>query len=203
MSIFQAQIIYGKHTNKNDINTKAIKKIEAKIGANTHYETRVNLGGANQKQAEELIGNSVRALYLANSLTGKIPRTILQQAALVHANVTGLSKAIDEARINSIPVGPNASKRNDIVDKAAGRSYHLSAFSSDNGKSKMFTMEVDEGNGKFFLTNNGTDDPSYHTQAEIDKDPKLQKMVFNNDLEVKAFISMGRLEKERQNKIQT
>lgn len=180
---------------------KAIKKIEAKIGANTHYETRVNLGGANQKQAEELIGNSVRALYLANSLTGKIPRTILQQAALVHANVTGLSKAIDEARINSIPVGPNASKRNDIVDKAAGRSYHLSAFSSDNGKSKMFTMEVDEGNGKFFLTNNGTDDPSYHTQAEIDKDPKLQKMVFNNDLEVKAFISMGRLEKERQNKI--
>lgn len=177
---------------------KAIEKIQAKIGANTHYETRVSLG-ANQKQNEELIGKSVKALYLSNALDEKVPRVVLQQAALVHANVTGLSKAIDAARINDIPVGPNSSKRNDIVD--GDRKYHLSAFSTDNGKSKMFTMEVDEGNGKFFLTNNGTDEPAYHTQAEIDKDPKLQKMVFNNDLEVKSFISMGRLERERQSKI--
>ena len=177
---------------------RAIEKIQAKIGANTHYETRVSLG-ANQKQNEELIGKSVKALYLSNALGEKVPRVILQQAALVHANVTGLSKAIDAARINDIPVGPNSSKRNDIVD--GDRKYHLSAFSTDNGKSKMFTMEVDEGNGKFFLTNNGTDEPSYHTQAEIDKNPKLQKMVFNNDLEVKSFISMGRLERERQAKI--
>lgn len=195
------QIAYSLRLKLNNVTDsmsgdakKAIERIKADIGNNTHFETRINLG-RNQDSSDKMIGEAVKGLYMKNLLSREsIPPVIMQQAALVYGNVTGINAGIDAAKINSLDTSPAGKGRKEAVIKANGKKFIVQAFSSDN-KSKMFTMELEQDGQRKFITFDEKGDAKYHTQAEINASKgTLEKKVFNNDLDVKAFINMGLIE---------
>ena len=190
--VFGVQLKLNNPTDSMPDKAKnAIKAIRKDIGTDGFYKQRINLGG-NQEGYNKLFGEAAKGMIMEGFLNKKeSPQIMYQQAALMYGQSSGINQKIDDLRMDS-----PKTKTIPPLDTGNGL-LHFKRFSSDGNKSFMFTLETEQNGKKAFLTYDRKGNESYKTQQEIDADVNkegLTKKVFNNTLDVKAFVSLGMIE---------
>lgn len=190
--VYQLRLKLRPEENMDSRLKKLREKVIKQIGDNQFYERRIMLGD-NQESSDRLVADALRAVYLRGEIDRTvIPDIIKQQLAITYGNAKGISSAIDKAKLDGMQHNQTR------LIKFNNQDFHITALTIPGGD-KVFTIQGVENGVKKWLAFDENGNPGYYTANELDNNRKLEKKVFDTDLDVKAFFSQGYLDLERAN----